>query len=108
MLRRLRERQEWKFYGALRKADRALALAWWTALTLRGVLPAVFAIATGVLIAALQGGRHLFAPLAFVGVVFVLLQVLAPIHQAISANLGSREVPHSRRPDARLRQAVVE
>jgi len=90
MLRRLRERQEWKFFAALPKADRALALAWWTALTLRGVLPAVFAIATGVLIAALQGGRDLFAPLAFVGVVFVLLQVLAPIHQAISANLGSR------------------
>ena len=32
----------------------------------------------------------LAAPLALVGVVFVLLQVLAPIHQALGANLGSR------------------
>ena len=30
------------------------------------------------------------APLALVGVVFVLLQVLTPIHQAVSANLGDR------------------
>ena len=29
-------------------------------------------------------------PLAVVGVVFVLLEVLAPIHEALSANLGSR------------------
>lgn len=90
MLRRLRERQEWKFFGALPQADRGLAIAWWTMLILRGLLPAVFAIATGVLIGAAQGGRELTVPLAFVGVVFVLLQVLAPIHQAISANLGSR------------------
>jgi ABC-type transport system involved in cytochrome bd biosynthesis fused ATPase/permease subunit len=90
MFRRLRERQEWKFFGALPKADRALAVAWWTALVLRGALPAVFAIATGVLIGAVEGGRDLAAPLAFAGVVFVLLQVLAPLHQALSANLGSR------------------
>src|SRR5207253_8609568 len=29
-------------------------------------------------------------PLAFVGVVFVLVQVLTPVHQAIGANLGDR------------------
>src|SRR5439155_19607118 len=55
-----------------------------------GGLPPVFAIAMGVLVGAVQGGRSLAAPLAFVGVVFVLLQVLAPIHQAVSANLGDR------------------
>ena len=90
MLRRLRERQEWKFFGALPKADRPLAAAWWAVLILRGVLPAVFAIAMGTLIGAVERRDSLGAPLAFIGVVFVLLQVLTPIHQAISANLGSR------------------
>src|SRR5437899_3268582 len=90
MLRRLRERQEWKFFGVLTKADRTLAVAWWALLILRGVLPAVFAVAMGVLVSAVDRGDSLSAPLAFVGVVFVLLQVLTPIHQAIGSNLGSR------------------
>jgi ABC-type multidrug transport system fused ATPase/permease subunit len=89
-LSRLRARQEWQFFTVLPKADRALALAWWTILALRGVLPAVFAIAMGVLVAAVQHDTSLAAPLTAVGVIFVLLQVLAPIHQALSANLGDR------------------
>ena len=90
MLGRLRERNEWKFFGVLPKADRLLAIAWWIVLALRGVLPAVFAIAMGVLVGAVQDGDSLAGPLTFVGVVFVLLQVLTPIHQAVSANLGDR------------------
>jgi hypothetical protein len=54
----------------------------------RGVL--VFAIAMGTLVGAVQRGDHLAAPLTFAGIVFVLLQVLAPIHQAVGANLGDR------------------
>jgi ABC-type multidrug transport system fused ATPase/permease subunit len=88
--RRLRDRQEWKFFAALPRADRRLAVAWWAALVLRGALPAVFAVAMGVLIGAVQHHRSLATGLVVVGVTFVLLQVLAPIHQAISANLGSR------------------
>jgi ABC-type multidrug transport system fused ATPase/permease subunit len=89
-MQRLRERKEWKLLAALAKADRALSAAWWLALVLRGVLPAVFGIAMGVLVAAVQKGTGLAAPLAFAGIVFVLLQVLAPVHQAVSANLGDR------------------
>ena len=37
-----------------------------------------------------EGRDSLAGPLTFVGVVFVLLQVLTPIHQAVSANLGDR------------------
>jgi ABC-type multidrug transport system fused ATPase/permease subunit len=85
-----RERNEWKLVKVLPQADRALATTWWVVLVLRGVLPAVFSIAMGVLIAAVQGGSDLAAPLAFVGVVFVLLQVLAPLHQVVSSNLGDR------------------
>ncbi|MCU1463795.1 MAG: transporter related protein [Acidimicrobiales bacterium] len=90
MIARLRQRQEWQFLSVLPKADRSLAIGWWIVLVLRGLLPAALAIATGVLIGAVQHGHPLGGPLSFVGVVFVLLQVLNPIHTAISANLGDR------------------
>src|SRR5512138_2071232 len=86
----LRDRPEWKFFAVLSKADAALAAAWWTLLILRGSLPAVFAIAVGVLVGAVQNGAPLAEPLAVVGATFVLLQVLAPLHQAVSSNLGDR------------------
>ena len=89
-MKSLRERNEWKFFAVLSKADRSLAVAWWIVLILRGVLPAVFGIAMGILVGAVQRGGSLSAPLTLVGAVFILLQVLAPIHQAISANLGNR------------------
>jgi ABC-type multidrug transport system fused ATPase/permease subunit len=90
VLRRLRARNEWQFFAVLPLADRGLAVLWWTAVILRGVLPAVFAIAMGTLVGAVQRGDRLALPLAFVGAVFVLLQVLTPIHQALGANLGDR------------------
>jgi len=52
VLQSLRERKEWKFFGALPKANSGLAAAWWMALLLRGILPA--AIAMGVLVGAVQ------------------------------------------------------
>jgi ATP-binding cassette, subfamily B, bacterial len=90
VLERLRARNEWKFFAVLPKADRALATVWWAVLLLRGVLPAMFAIAMGVLVAAVERGDSLVNGLTFVGIVFVLLQVLTPIHQAVGANLGDR------------------
>ncbi|HEV3002853.1 MAG TPA: ABC transporter ATP-binding protein [Pirellulales bacterium] len=90
MLPGLRARNEWKFFAVLPKAARGLAVAWWGVLALRGVLPAVLAVAMGVLVAAVKRGDDLAGGLVFVGIVFVLLQVLTPIHQAVSANLGDR------------------
>src|SRR5262249_10605886 len=90
MLERLRARREWQVFGVLPEAEPLLAAAWWTALVLRGVLPAGFAIAMGALVGAVQGGDSLAGPLATVGAIFILLQTLTPIHQAISANLGDR------------------
>ena len=94
MLRRLWPRlvhsDEWKFFGVLPKADPVLASTWWALLVLRAVLPAAFAVAMGVLISAVKSHHPLAAPLAAVGVLFVLLQVLSPLHQAVGANLGSR------------------
>jgi ATP-binding cassette, subfamily B, bacterial len=90
MLRRLTERKEWKLFAVLPQADPALAAAWWAALLLRGILPAVFAIAMGVLVGAVEHGQALALPLTLVGTTFVLLQVLTPLHQAISTSLGDR------------------
>jgi ABC-type multidrug transport system fused ATPase/permease subunit len=44
----------------------------------------------GMLVGAVEQGRPLGVPLAIAGAVFVLFQVLPPIHQAISSNLGDR------------------
>jgi ATP-binding cassette subfamily B protein len=90
MLQSLTARKEWKFFAVLPKADPILAAAWWTVLFLRGILPAAFAIAMGVLVGAVERSHPLTAPLTLAGGIFVLLQVLSPVHQALSANLGDR------------------
>ena len=90
MLARLRARPEWKFFGALPRADTPLAVAWWVIVVLRGILPAAFAIAMGLLVDAVQRGASIAAPLTLVGIVFVLFQVLTPIHTVVGANLGDR------------------
>ena len=89
-VRRLRARQEVQFFAALWRASRRYAAAWWFLLALRGLLPAALAVATGALIGAVQHGDSLALPLTIVGVVFVLFQVLTPLHLAVGANLGSR------------------
>ena len=90
MLDRLASRDEWQFMRVLPKADPFLAALWWTLLIMRGLLPALFAVAMGFLTGAVQRGDDLTAPLSLVGVVFVLLQVLSPLHQAVGTNLGSQ------------------
>jgi ATP-binding cassette, subfamily B, bacterial len=86
----LRHRQEFKLAAALWAADRPMAAIWWSMLTLRGVLPAAFSITTGVLIAVIVHHGNVAVPLTIVGVIFVLLQVLAPLQTSLSANLGDR------------------
>ena len=90
MLNRLRARNEWLLLAALPRAGAPTAIAWWALLILRGLLPAAFGIAMGVLVAAVQGGGSLGPSLTLIGALFVALQVLAPIHKAVSANLGDR------------------
>jgi ABC-type multidrug transport system fused ATPase/permease subunit len=104
-IQRLRERQAWIFFAALPKADPVLAFAWYAVVLLHGILPALFAIAMGVLVAAVQApaaaapaaldaaggpGAGLAVPLALVGIIFVLLQVVTPLQTALSHNLGDR------------------
>src|SRR5881409_2769067 len=86
---RLRRSNEWRLAGVLRAAAPRLCLAWWALVVLRGLLPAAFVIAMGVTVAAVQNGDSLAAPLALVGVIFVAMQALGPLHDAMSANLGA-------------------
>lgn len=90
MLKRLRERKEWKLFAVLPKADTRLAVIWYAILLLRGVLPVALAIAMGVLVQSVQLGGNLTYSLWFVGGVFVVSQVLTPIHVAACSNLGDR------------------
>ena len=90
MIERLRASNEWKFAGVIGLADGRLAALWWSLLVLRGLLPALFAIAMGGLVSAVQQRGELTEPLALAGLIFVLLQVLPPIHHATGTNLGSR------------------
>jgi len=90
VLKRLRDRKEWKLFAVLPKADKKLAIIWYAILFLRGVLPVALAIAMGSLVQSVQRGGNLTDSLWFVGAVFVLLQVLTPIHVAVCSNLGDR------------------
>jgi len=90
MIERLRTSNEWKFAGVLFRADGILAVAWWILLVLRGLLPAVFAVTMGWTIGVIQQGGDRTPPLVTIGIVFVLLQVLPPLHHAAGTNLGSR------------------
>jgi ABC-type multidrug transport system fused ATPase/permease subunit len=89
VLNRLRDSNPRKFFRVVKLASPALAAAWWIMLILRGLLPALFAIAMGMLMGAVQHGSSLIPPLAMVGTLFFLLQVLPPLHSAIGQNLGS-------------------
>src|SRR5439155_5548932 len=70
------------------RAHRPLAVLWWLLVILRGTLPAMLAIATGMVVRSVQQNHDLAGPLVFAGVVFVLLQILAPLHLGVGSNLG--------------------
>ena len=90
LIERIRSSNLWTVAGVLPRADRGLSFTWWAVLIFRGLLPAVFAIVMGMLIGAVQHRANLATPLALFGFIFVLLQILPPIHRAVGANLGSR------------------
>ena len=94
MIDRLRRRQEWQFFRALRRAAPAYAIGWWVLIVLRGTLPAVTSVAFGWLVSAITRDASLVGPLVMVGVSFTLLLVSQPLHQVVSANLGGRMAAH--------------
>jgi ABC-type multidrug transport system fused ATPase/permease subunit len=86
----VRTRPEWQFFAALHRAAPGLSFAWWLLLVLRGALPVVLGVVSGVLIAAVAHRESLLWPLVFIGASFVALQVFTPVHQVVSLNLGRR------------------
>ncbi len=89
-MREIRDRQEWQFFANLPRAGRPLAMTWWLLVALRSVLPPLFAVATGAVIGAVQADRSTTGPLVAMAVVFVALQVSAPVLQTVSESLGNR------------------
>jgi ABC-type multidrug transport system fused ATPase/permease subunit len=90
LLARVRQRPEFDLNRAMFQAAPVYAWAWWILLVLRGALTAVISLSIGWLISSVQRDVSLAWPLTVTGIVFTLLLVLQPIHQAISSNLGSR------------------
>jgi len=94
MIDRLRGRQEWQFFRALRRASPAYAIGWWVLIVLRGTLPAVTSVAFGWLVSAITRHVSLVGPLVMVGASFSLLLISQPLHQVVSSNLGGRMAAH--------------
>jgi ATP-binding cassette, subfamily B, bacterial len=90
VLKRLRARQEWQFFAVLPKADPVLATVWWALLILNGAMPAVFAVAIGATVGAVEEARPVAGALALTGVVFVLMLIVNPIQTAVSMNMGNK------------------
>jgi ATP-binding cassette subfamily B protein len=90
LLSRLTRSGPWQVFAILPRADRALAVIWWTILVLRAVLPSIIAVLTGVLVGAITAGTGLLPALTGLSVAFVLWQVLPQLHTAVSMNLGSK------------------
>lgn len=89
-MRRLRQSAEWRFFGVMFEASAGLTAAWWALVVLRGALPAAFAVSMGVLVGSVQDGDPLGLPLAAMGVTFVVMQAIGPLHEALSTNLGAQ------------------
>jgi len=93
-MRRLRDRQEWAFFGALWRAAPTYAAAWWVLVFARGALPAVVSVLSGWLIGAIERDSSLVAPLTALGIAFMAMLVVQPLHQVVSENVGSRLAAH--------------
>lgn len=85
---RLRARREWIFFATLWKSHPGLTAVWWALILFQGILPAGFVVAVGALIGAVADGTPLLAPLFLTGVVFVLMQLLTPLHTQVGSLLG--------------------
>jgi ABC-type multidrug transport system fused ATPase/permease subunit len=77
-------------FRVLPRAHRGLARAWWALVLLRSLAPAVLIIATGGLVGAVSAGNRPGWLLAVVLTSSILILVLSPVHDAISADLGAR------------------
>ncbi|WP_121180454.1 ABC transporter ATP-binding protein [Nocardiopsis sp. Huas11] len=84
----LRARREAVFFGTLWRSHRGLTALWWALILVQGLLPACFVVAVGSLVGAVADDAPLRTPLLLIGVAFVLMQVLTPLHSQVGSLLG--------------------
>jgi len=89
-IERFRRSPEGRFLAVFGKADKLLTSLWWSLIALRGVLPAIFAIAMGALVTAVQTHHSLTGSLATIGLVFVGMNSLSPVHGTVGSLLGAK------------------
>lgn len=89
-MERIRQSAEWRFFGAMHDADRVLTISWWLLIVVRGALPALFTLAMGVLVGAVENDRPMASALALAGIIFVAIHVLGPVQEALSSALGAK------------------
>jgi ATP-binding cassette, subfamily B, bacterial len=84
----LRRSPGWTFLAVLPRVSPRGTAAWWALILVRGSLPAAFTLAAGGLVGAVQRGSGTALALALVGAVFIAMNALGPLHEALSADLG--------------------
>lgn len=82
------------FFKTMYDASPVATVVWWGLLLAGGLLPVGFALAMGGVITAVEDDAPLSGPLTFIGVVFVAMQVVNPIHVSIGQNLGRKTADH--------------
>lgn len=87
---RLTGDQKTIFFQTLFRASPLPAAVWWALLIAGGVTPVIFALAMGSVVGTVDDGGSLTGPLVFVGVTFIAMQVINPIHVSVGQNLGRK------------------
>ncbi len=93
------------FARTLHRAAGGLSTAWWILLLAGGLLPTLFAVATGAVVDAVENAASLTGPLVAVGAAFTAMQIIGPIHTTVGQQLGRRGADHM---NDRLIRAAVE
>ncbi len=86
----LRQHPLWTLVAALHQAHPRTTVVWLVMTVVRGLLPPVIAVTSGFLVSAVTGRTSLVLPLTTMAVLFVLAQVVGPVHLGLSNDLGDR------------------
>jgi ATP-binding cassette, subfamily B, bacterial len=79
-----------RFFRVLPRSSNTLNSAWWALIILRGAAPALFSLAVGYTIAAVNAKGSLSLPLTLLAVSFVAMLVLTPLLKQVGEDLGDR------------------
>lgn len=90
LIDKLRDKPFWQLFAAMPRASRPLTIAWWALIIARGVVPAVFGVAVGLMVSAVHDGDSLTAPLILLACSFIVMQVQVPVLNQVGENLGDR------------------